>query len=302
MLAAPNLVSAQSTSAPAPQASPASAAALKVGAANLNITPRRAIFEGNKRTEAVYVFNQGNAAVTVDVALVDNIMLASGEIVPVASAPEKGASATEPLARLRSARSLIVATPSRIVLAPGKGKTVRLRAGMPDAAAGPGEYRTHLTVTTLPPPSSGVTVDAAATNRGELAFTINTVFGISIPLIVRSGGVTATAAFGPFGLESAPPQPAGANPATPPAILTVPLRRTGAASVYGNIEVRSGSGKNGELIGLVRGIAVYPEVDQRVARIPLVRLPRRGEALTITFLSDDGKAAGELARGSFIAP
>jgi P pilus assembly chaperone PapD len=269
----------------------------KVGAANLNITPRRAIFEGNKRTEAVYVFNQGNAAVTVDVALVDNVMLSTGEIVPVASAAEKGALATEPLARMRSARSLIVATPSRIVLLPGKGKTVRLRAGLPDAAAGPGEYRTHLTVTSLPPPSSGVTVDAAAASRGELAFTINTVFGISIPLIVRSGGVTATAAFGPFALV-----PAGADPASQPAMLTVPLRRAGAASIYGNIEVRAGSGKSGELIGLIRGIGVYPEVDQRVAQVPLIRTPRRGEALTVTFLSDDGKATSELARGSFVAP
>lgn len=53
--------------------------------ANINITPRRVVFDGTKRTEAVYVFNQGTAPVTVDVGLVDNVMLRNGEIVP----PEK---------------------------------------------------------------------------------------------------------------------------------------------------------------------------------------------------------------------
>ena len=291
--------SAQAQTAPVvPQA----AAAPNTSGANLNITPRRVIFEGSKRTEAVYVFNQGSAAVTVDIALVDNFMLPSGEIVPVALAGEKGAAATAPLSRLRSARDLIIATPSRITLQPGKGKTIRLRASPPNATSVPAEYRTHLTATTLPPPSSGVTVDAAAGNRGELAFTINTVFGISIPLIVRTAGISASAAFGAITLEHAN-QPSGAGDASRKvAVLAVPLQRTGAASIYGNVEVRSGTGKNSELIGLVRGIGVYPEVDVRAARIPLTREPRRGEALTITFFSDNGKVASELARGSFIAP
>ena len=273
-----------------------------VGAANLNITPRRVIFEGSKRTEAVYVFNQGNATAVVDVALVDNVMLPSGEIVPVSSANEKGAVASGPLGRLHSARDLILATPSRVVLAPGKGKTIRLRASLPDGTAPAGEYRTHLTVTTLPPASSGLTVDAAAAARGELSFAINTVFGISIPLIVRTGGPGATAAFGPFTLDHAMRPATDIEPARRIAVLAVPLRRMGAASVYGNIEVRSGTGRNAELIGLVRGLAVYPELDQRDVRIPLARELRHGETLSVTFFADDGKPGGELARGSFIAP
>lgn len=292
---------AQSSPGAPPSAAPPSVIS-NVGAANLNITPRRVIFEGGKRTEAVYVFNQGNATAVVDVALIDNVMLPSGEIVPVSSAPEKGPVATGPLGRLRSARGLILATPSRVILAPGKGKTIRLRAGLPAGATAAGEYRTHLTVTTLPPASSGLTVDAAAAARGELSFTINTVFGISIPLIVRNGGPGATVAFGPFALDRAMRPATDTEAARQVAVLAVPLRRMGTASVYGNIEVRSGSRKNAELIGLVRGVAVYPELDQRDVRIPLAREPRRGETLSITFFADDGKPGGELARGSYTAP
>lgn len=273
-----------------------------VGAANLNITPRRVIFEGSKRTEAVYIFNQGNATAVVDIALIDNIMLPSGEIVPVSSAPERGAIAAGPLGRLHSARDLLLATPSRVSLAPGKGKTIRLRVSLPDGAATAGEYRTHLTVTTIPPASSGLTVDAAANSRGELSFAINTVFGISIPLIVRNGGPKGSATFGSFAIDHDMQAVPGSETPRRIAVLSVPLQRTGTASVYGNIEVRAGKGKNSELIGLVRGIAVYPEIDQRDVRIPLVRELRHGEVLSITFIADDGKLGGELTRGSYTAP
>jgi hypothetical protein len=306
MIAPMSAAFAQS-SEPSVQSDPAPPAAVpsvvpNVGAANLNITPRRVIFEGSKRTEAVYIFNQGNATAVVDIALIDNIMLPSGEIVPVSSAQERGAVVAGPLARLHSARDLLLATPSRVTLAPGKGKTIRLRVSLPDGAATAGEYRTHLTVTTLPPASSGLTADAAASSRGELSFAINTVFGISIPLIVRNGGPTAGATFGAFAIDHDMQAVAGSETPRRVAVLSVPLRRTGTASVYGNIEVRVGKGKSAELIGLVRGIAVYPEIDQRDVRIPLVREPRHGEVLSITFLADDGKIGGELARGSYTAP
>jgi P pilus assembly chaperone PapD len=290
------------------QTTPASSVALApvtgvtVGAANLNITPRRVIFEGSKRTEAVYVFNQGAATAAVDVALVDNIMLPTGEIVPVTRAAEKGTASIAPLGRLKSARDLIIATPGRLTLAPGTGKTIRLRAGLPSGVDQTSEYRTHLTITTLPPASSGVTADAAASSRGELSISINTVFGISIPLIVRNGQTEATAAYGGFALEHDIRPATDTEPARPLAILVAPLKRNGSASVYGNVEVRSGNAKNGELIGLTRGIAVYPELDQRELRIPLAREPRRGEDLSVIFIADDGKLGGELARGSFSAP
>ena len=298
---APQHCLASDNASPAPQIASA-------GAANLNISPRRVIFEGAKRTEAVYVFNQGTAPVTVDVTLADNVMLPSGEIVPVEKVGEKGPEAAAVAAKLHSARNLILATPSRLTLLPGRGKTIRLRADAPDAAAGASEFRTHLVVTSLPSPDMGLTADAAAaTQPGVLVMRVQALFGVSIPLIVRSGGAGATASLGAIAIEHDMAPPANGQPARQVPVLAMSLGRAGAASVYGNIEVRSSTsaakgGKSGELIGLIRGIAVYPEIERRQVRVALIREPRRGETLTATFFVDDGRPGSELARKSLTVP
>lgn len=264
-------------------------AAPAAGVANINITPRRVIFDRKKRTEAVYVFNQGNAAVTVDVALIDNVMLPSGEIVPITRAAEKGPAAVVAAATVKSAKPLLLAAPSRLVLGPGQGKTIRVRASFPDAPEG-AEYRSHLTVTTVPPADSGLTAEqAAAEQRGELVLRIQSIFGLSIPLIVRSGAANGTASFGAItgGSENGK------------GVLLVPIRRSGASSVYGNVEARVG--KN-EVIGLVRGLAVYPEVSERLATIPLLRPLLKGEVVTVRYFAEDAKPGTSLASGSFTAP
>lgn len=298
----PTSALAADSAAPTPQlASP--------GAANLNISPRRVIFDGAKRNEAVYVFNQGNAAVTVDVSLADNVMLPSGEIVPVEKAAEKGPEAAAIAGKLHSARAMILATPSRLTLPPGKGKTIRIRADIPDATAGASEYRTHLVVTSLPSADMGLTAEAAASAQpGVLVMRIQALFGLSIPLIVRSGGAGATATLGSVTLDRDLVPPPEGGPAQSVPVLALSLGRAGAASVYGNIEVRSAAAKGtkgakaGELIGLIRGIAVYPEIDRRQVRVRLTRELRHGEALTTTFFVDDGKPGSELARTSFVVP
>lgn len=268
--------------APAPAARPAA------GAADINVTPRRVIFEAGKRADAVYVFNQGTAEVTVDVALVDNAMLPSGEIVPLARIAEKGPEAAASAALVKSAKPLLLAAPSRLTLPPGQGRTVRLRASLPaDGAAA--EYRTHLTVTTVPPADTGLTAEqASAVQRGELVLRIQSIFGVSIPLIVRSGGVSATASFGPMRAAEAKGKP----------VLLVPIRRAGGASLYGNIEVRSGK----TVIGKVRGLGVYPEIGERMAEVPLDRALRGGETVSVSYLADDAKPGTAMATGSFTAP
>lgn len=261
-------------------------------AANINLTPRRVIFDRNKRTEAVYVFNQGNTPVTVDVALVDNAMLPSGEIVPLARLSERDAAAQAVGDRVRSAKPFLLAAPSRLTLPPGQGKTIRVRATLADGTAGGvagGEYRSHLTVTTVPTADSGLTAEqAAASEKGELVLRIQSVFGISIPLIVRSAAADATATIGPIAQVATPEGPA----------LIVPLRRQGTTSLYGNIELRTAK----EVVGVVRGIAVYPEVDERVAVVPLMRPLKKGEGVTAIFTADNAKKAEPIATGTFTAP
>jgi len=293
LFAAPTVSSAQTEAQTEAQAAPAAVAA---STPNINITPRRVILSPRKRSDAVFVFNQGASAITVDVALIDNVMLPTGEIVPVAEAIKRGGAAATLAEKMTSARAGMIVSPSRLLLAAGKGRTVRIQA--PLAAAGvPAEARTHLTITTVPPPSSGLTAEQAAeiARRGELSFNVQTIFGISIPVIVRNGAPTAQVSLGAIELVQEAAQ-APARGTTP--VLVVPIDRGGSKSVYGNLEVRAGKGKTSEVIGLARGLGVYTELDQRVVRLPLSRQPRVGEALTVTYYDDEGTSSnGKLASG-----
>jgi P pilus assembly chaperone PapD len=283
-------------------AAPPSALTVKPAGANLNITPRRIVFDRATRTATVYVFNQGQEPASFDVTLVDRVMLPSGEIQALDQAGTTSAGQAA-AARLASAHDMVVATPRRITLAPGKGQTIRLRAAAPPPGAPPAaEYRTHLTVANLPPPDAGLTAEEAASQRpGQLSFHIRSVFGLSIPVIVRPGAADARAAIENVRLTQIEARSRDTNSTEPVPAISLDIARTGAGSLFGNLEVRGG--QRGEAaLGIARGVGVYPEVDRRALQIQLRRAPRPGEPLTVIFTDDDARPGNELARASIKAP
>ena len=277
-----------------PAAAPVPAQAVQ---ANINITPKRLILNDKKRTDSAYIFNQGNVPVTVDVSVVDRVMLPDGQIKTLADAQAQPD--LKPVAdRLRSARSYTLVTPRRVTLMPGKGQTIRLRAALPVDANAP-EYRSHLTVITVPPRDVGLTAEnAAAQKAGELAIRINAVFGLSIPVIVRNGAPDARAALSEVMLEEELLSPDGVAPAAPVPILSFDIVRLGSSSLYGNIQVRSESDRK-DVVASLRGVGVYPEIDGRRVRVRLQRKPVKGETLNVQFIDDDVAPGLVLARQSF---
>jgi P pilus assembly chaperone PapD len=279
--------------APAEQAAPQNVAV------NLNITPKRLILDKGNRSGTVYIFNQGNVPATFDISLVERVMLPSGEIKAVAEAR------TEPelqpiVEKLASAQSLLVATPRRVSLAPGKGQTIRIRATPPADASG--EYRTHLTVTTVPPRDAGVTADQAqAGARGQLSFRITSVFGLSIPVIVRPGPADVRGAIENMRLAYADISPDGVSSPVRTPVVRFDLKRVGTSSLFGNVEVQSPRGKDRNALGLARGVGVYPEIDRRSIQIPLRRAPTAGEQLEIVFADDDSTPGRVIARSTLTA-
>lgn len=270
--------------------------ALPASAQNANLTPKRITFDRLGKSATVYVFNQGTRPGVFDIELVDRAMTPMGEIAPVSDAASR-ADLKDPAAKLHSAKSMVVVTPRRVTLAPGKGQTIRVRAAAPGMIE-PGEYRTHLTVTALPPADVGLSADEAVSGeRGEVAFRINTVLGISIPVILRHGAIDVRAAFagGRIVMETLPPEPG--IPAHKVAVLVIDLVRAGGNSLFGDIEVRSldAGSKRGPLAQL-RGVGVYPEIDRRTLRLPLARIPQPGERLVVTFSDDDTAPGTELAK------
>jgi hypothetical protein len=278
---------------PTPGAALAAAAAAPSGA-NLNISPKRVTFDRNHRSATVYIFNQGSAAGTFDISLIDRVMTPDGQILPITEAqakPETKAVAD----RVQSAQAILQIAPRRVTLAPGQGQTIRLRiAGAPTDTAAT-ELRSHLTIATLPPREAGTTAEAAAANAqtGQLRFQINALLGLSIPAIVRLGDLDVRA-----GLENphvSLERMNGPNgPETP--TLSLDLMRLGANSLFGNIEVRIQGQPKSPALGLSRGVGVYTEIGRRVMHIPLSRAPAPGEHLEVTFTDDDTSPGKLLAK------
>ena len=284
---------AQDQQTPAPAAADPAPASARI---NLTITPKRLTFNRTTRSASVYVYNQGNKSATVDVTLIDRVMLPSGDIRTFDDALSDAE--MKPFAdRLRSARGLIVATPRRITLAPGRGQTIRLRVTPPASADAP-EYRSHLTVATVPPREAGLTAeDAAAQRPGELSFRLNAVFGLSIPVIIRTDTPDVRADIRNVRLDEEMLSPDGVAPPSRTAILAFDLVRAGASSLFGNVEIHSATSGD-EVVGLARGVGVYPEIDTRLVRIPLRRAPALGEVFDVTFVDDDLTPGRVIAKAS----
>ena len=262
-----------------------SASALSANAqvgADLNISPKRVVFAPGERSAIVYVFNQGDQPATYTVDMVDRIMLPDGQIIAASERPELDIS---------SAADLVQHTPRRVTLQPRESQAIRLRAR--PAGDGSAEHRSHLTITALPPEDSGFTAaQAAAGNEDDLALQVIALFSVSIPVIVRDNAADARAGISNARLEQ------GASGTE----LVFDIDRLGANSVYGDLEVRLGTADDAPLMTLVRGVAVYPEINKRTVRLALPQAVPAGQALTLVYRDDDARPGEVLAVTRISAP
>ncbi len=270
---------------------------------NININPKRVTFDRLGKSGSIHVFYQGGGAATFDVQLIDRIMLDSGQIIPLSEAGDR-ADAGAQAGRLKSARALLVVTPRRIDMTGNASQTIRVRAtGSPDLP--PGEYRTHLTVIALPPADTGLVAEQAAARRdNRLSFQVNTTIGLSIPVIVRVGPVDVRAQIERPAIALEADDRPGQNSSARVPVLSFDLVRIGANSVFGDILIRGDKerGESKDPLGVVRGIAVYPEIERRAVKIVLGRVPARGEPVEIVFRDDDVTPGKQLARVVLPAP
>lgn len=280
-----------------------SVATAQVGA-DLSISPKRVTFDETGRSATVYIFNRGSQAATYSLGLVDRVMTPEGQIRTVAEAagaPE-GVAAN---ARLKSAAALLTFAPRRVTLKPGESQTVRIRVLRP-ADLAVGEYRSHLTVTDVPPETAGLTAEeAAAPGAGELAVRVVALFSVSIPVIVRQGPADVQAGIDAvrFSIKDSPAASDAAPTAKRTGVLSVDLVRQGASSLFGDVEIRAvKAGKPGEIVGGAKGVAVYGEIDRRTLALPLTRIPTSGETLNIVLRDDDTRAGTVLATADFTVP
>lgn len=264
---------------------------------DLNLAPKRIVLGPEARSASVFVFNRGGAPATYNVSLVDRVMTPDGQITAVDTlkpdAPEAALAG-----QLRSAKSMIMFTPRRVTLQGGESQTLRLRVLRP-ADLPPGEYRTHLTVTAVPPEDAGLTAEqAAGAAPNELSARVVALFAISIPVIIRQG---------PPDVRAAIENPQFAPPSTndgPGSYGTIAcdLVRQGSSSLFGDIEVRSVGTAAAPPVAVLRGVAVYAEAPRRRVAVALNRKPAPRERFEISFIDQDSRLGEVLTRISLSTP
>ncbi len=219
-------------------ASPAEAAG------DLLVAPTRIVLEGRRGAEVI-LNNVGSETATYRITLELRHMTADGNFEDIDPANAND--------REKTALAMISYAPRRVVLPPNQPQSIRIgiRApeGLPD-----GEYRAHLLFRAIPVARS---VTAPAEPAQGIRVTLTPIYGVTIPVIVRQGRLTATAGLANPHIVSTPQGD----------VLLVTLSRSGTKSTYGQIRVL----KPGvaEPLVEVRGVAVYAENGERTVALPL---------------------------------
>lgn len=229
--------------------------------ADLMLYPTRIVFEKNQRAAQLELINNGKESATYRIRVVNRRMSETGEFSAV----------DQPLAGEQFADAMLIYSPRQVVLAPGRGQTVRIMLRKP-ANLPVGEYRSHLQFDLVPEASGASSIDAQGPKpaAGEVGVQLRALIGVSIPVIVRHGATSAKTTLSELELV---------KPATgqPPA-LTAVLQRSGNSSVFGDLVATfTPAGGTAQEVGKAGGVAVY--TPNALRRVRLALQPPEGLAL-----------------------
>jgi hypothetical protein len=216
---------------------------------DLMITPHRVVLEGNKQIEEIMVANIGLDTAFYAISLIEYRMTDDGSLQEI----------TEPVPGQKFASPILRYFPRSIELAPNESQVVRIqerrRPGLEE-----GEYRSHLYFRAIPKEEPRGQ-ETTATDTTGIGIRLIPIYGISIPVIVRIGNLSASCIIDELAIEHKEEEAP---------VLKLVLNRQGTKSVYGDLTVDYVS-PTGERInvGKVRGIAVYTPNTVRRFSMPL---------------------------------
>lgn len=214
---------------------------------DLMIMPKRIVFDGSQRSHEINLANTGTDTATYAISFIQYKMTEEGKFEEV----------IEPEKNQRFATDFLRYYPRRVSLAPNEAQTVRVQLTKTGDLE-PGEYRSHVYFRAVED-ESALGLDDQQESEG-ISIQIKTVFGISIPVIIRHGESTTELEIQNLALDL--------NQETPQ--LSMSLQRMGNMSVYGDLKVEhiSEAGVVSE-VGLVKGISVYTPNSHRNFTMPL---------------------------------
>jgi hypothetical protein len=213
----------------------------QAGPGDLLVAPTRVVLDGRRGTEVI-LNNIGDDVATYRVSAELRRMEPDGKLVDVAIANSKE----------KAAQEMILYAPRRITLPPNQPQSIRLSARAPEGLPD-GEYRVHMLFRAIPPPQPVVAPEKVE----GIAFRLIPIYGVTIPVIVRLGNLEAKAALSNVRKVVEDGKPA----------IALDISRAGDRSTFGELRVLKAG--VADPIALVKGIAVYTEINQRSVTIPI---------------------------------
>ena len=222
---------------------------------NLIIFPKRVIFEGNQRFHELNLANTGHDTARYVISFVQIRMKEDGGFENITT-PDSGQYFADSFLRI---------FPRSVTLGPGESQLLKIQLTKTDQIT-QSEYRSHLYFRSVPD-KAPLSLAATDTVKDTTAIGIRIVpvFGMTIPIIIRSGESTTIVKLTDLSFEML-------NDST--AAVKMTINRAGNMSIYGDISVDYIS-KDGKIteIAKVQGIAVYTPNMIRRCLIQLNNVP-----------------------------
>jgi hypothetical protein len=214
---------------------------------NLLVTPKRIVFEGLKRSEELNLANIGKDSATYDISFIQIRMKEDGTVEQI----------IEPDSAQNFADKYLRFFPRTVTLAPNEAQTVKVQI-IRSAEMNAGEYRSHMYFRAVP--NEAPLGEKEVKKDSSISVRIVPIFGISLPVIIRSGESTSQTTLSNLSITDKDKSP----------ILKMTFNRKGNMSVYGDVLVEhiSPEGKVNR-VGVVRGLAVYMPNANRNFNLPL---------------------------------
>jgi len=203
---------------------------------DLLISPLRIVFEGSKRTQEINLANVGKDTATFAVSIKNIRMLANGGFEEITE-PDSGQRFAEPYLRF---------FPRKVTLAPNEAQVVKVQLIKTNELPA-GECRSHLYFRAVPDES--LQGQAPPKKDSGISIHLTPIYGITIPVIIRSGDCHAEVTLSDLSFENI-------HNDTPVVRLT--FNRSGNISVYGELKVDyiSPSGKSTQ-VKIEKGLGIY---------------------------------------------